>query len=308
MRLVKVKAPEGKGREIAQIAFEAGISQVTVSQDEILKADGSSEKRDAVDVQTSTDKAKAFVDSVMAASFFNTRACSIDIRQPRSIVSGEKPARLTWPLAEPTVDIFEELWQFSQVTPGFLGRFLIASMLLAYGLIEYNLLLIIAGLLFMPLLPPLLAIGFGFWTKQFRLAAQGLMAFLVATALLITGGAIVALMTDPPLRYNEFSSLLTGLLISLAVGVAGGLATVDDVGRREMIGLAATAQIAIIPVWFGVSFIFGFPGVDEGKPSLRALSFLINSVTIIVAALLTYALVRMRGDALRGFTKEAEKR
>lgn len=303
MRLVKVKIPEGKGREVAQIAFNSGISQVTVSQDEILKADGSSEKKDSVDVQTSTPKAKAFTDSVMAAPFFNTRECSIDIRQPRSVVSHEKPATLTWPLAEPTVDIFEELWQFSQVTPGFVGRFLIASMLLGYGLIEYNLLLIIAGLLFMPLLPPLMAVGFGLWTRQFRLAGQGLFAFLVATALAITGGAIVALMTDPPLRYNEFSSVLTGLLISLAVGVAAGLATVDDVGRREMIGLAATAQIAIIPVWFGISAVFGFPATETGTPAQRALSFFLNAATIICAAFVTYATVRMRGDALRGFTE-----
>jgi hypothetical protein len=30
------------------------------------------------------------------------------------------------------------------------------------------------------------------------------------------------------------------------VGAAAGLATADDVGRREMIGLAATAQVAIL--------------------------------------------------------------
>lgn len=306
MRLVKVKTPEGRGREVAQLAFDAGISQVTVQEEQILKADGSTEKRDAVDAQTSTPKAKAFVDSVMAAPFFNTRECSINIRQPRSIVSHEKPAELTWPLAEPTVDIFEELWQFSQVTPGFVGRFLIASMLLAYGLIEYNLLLIIAGLLFMPLLPPLMAVGFGLWTRQFRLAVQGLFAFLVASALAVVGGVIVGLLANPPLRYNESSSVLVGLLISLAVGVAAGLATVDDVGRREMIGLAATAQIAIIPVWFGISAIFGFPATDTGTPSQRALSFFINAATIICAAFVTYALVRMRGDALKGFT-EAQK-
>ena len=35
------------------------------------------------------------------------------------------------------------------------------------------------------------------------------------------------------------------MTLPTAVGIAAGLATVDDVGRREMIGLAATAQIAI---------------------------------------------------------------
>jgi hypothetical protein len=303
MRLVRVKSPEGKGADVAQIAFDAGIQQVTVHQQKVLKADKSEETKDVVDVETATPTAKSYVDAVMAAPFFDAKEYAIAIRQPRSIVSREKPQKLTWPLAEPTVDVFEELWQFSLVTYGFIGRVLIASLLLAYGLIEHKLLIIIAGLLFLPLLPLLLAMGFGVWTRQWRLAAQGLFAFTVATALLLAGGAIVAWMTDPPLKYNDHNTMFVGFLISLAVGIAAGLATIDDVGRREMIGLAATAQIAILPVWFGISFVFGFPAMDSATPQERALSFLINIATIVVAALATYALVGMRGEGLRRFAE-----
>jgi len=73
-------------------------------------------------------------------------------------------------------------------------------------------------------------------------------------------------MTNPPLQYNEHNSLVVGFLISLAVGIAAGLASADDVGRREMIGLAATAQMAILPVWFGISLVFGFPAADTSSP------------------------------------------
>jgi hypothetical protein len=182
---------------------------------------------------------------------------------------------------------------------------LIAALLLAYGMIEHKILLIIAGLLFLPLLPLLLAMGFGLWTRQWRLAGQGLFAFLVATALLVSGGVIVASVTDPPMKYNEHNTLLVGLLISAGVGVAAGLATADDVGRREMIGLAATAQIAILPVWFGVSFVFGFPALDSATPKERALAFAVNVVTIVVTALLTYALLRMRGTGLSRFAESS---
>jgi len=41
--------------------------------------------------------------------------------------------------------------------------------------------------------------------------------------------------------------------MSLALGVAAGLATSDDVGRRELFGLAAATQVAILPVWFGIA-------------------------------------------------------
>ena len=114
---------------------------------------------------------------------------------------------------------------------------------------------------------------------------------------------MVALVTNPPLLFNESNSLLAGFLISLAVGVAAGLATADDVGRREMIGLAATAQVAILPVWFGICFVFGFPVLGNLPPTRRALSLAINVMSIVAASLVTYAIIgmkpmqRLRSDA-----------
>jgi hypothetical protein len=303
MRLVRVKAPEGGGEGVAQVAFEAGISQVTTHQQEVRRANGERETKDVIDVETATPKAKVFLDALMAAPFFDSEKYSIAVRQPRSIVGREKPPEITRPLVEPTIDIFEELWQFSLVTFGFVGRVLIAAMLLAYGMIQQQLLIMLGGLLFLPLLPLLLAIGFGVWTRQWRLAAQGFFAFLVAIALLISGGAIVALLTHPPLQYNQHNPLLVSFLISLGIGIAAGLATADDVGRREMIGLAATAQMAILPVWFGICFVFGFPALDSTPAAQRALTFGVNAVTIVVAALCTYALLGMRGASLQGFTQ-----
>jgi len=117
--------------------------------------------------------------------------------------------------------------------------------------------------------------------------------------LLILGGVLIAAVSSPPLKYDEFNSMLVGWLISLAVGVAAGLANTDDVGRREMIGLAATAQIAIIPVWFGICFVFGFPStVNQDEITNRALGFGLNVLTIIFASLATYVLL---GAASRSF-------
>ncbi len=302
MCLVKLNTPEGTGREVARLAFGVGISEVSITPTAVHHANGEIEMKDMVDVQTSTPKAKAYLDAVMSAPLFNTQEYSINSRQPRSIISGEKPSSLTRPLAEPTIDIFEELWQFSQVTAGFVGRVFIAAMLLAYGIIQSQLLIMIAGLLFLQYLPMLLAAGFGLWTRQWHLAGQGLFAFIVATILLIAGGSVVALLTNPPMQYNQHNPFWVGVLISLVVGIAAGLATADDVGRREMIGLAATAQVAILPVWFGVSFVFGFPAMDSTSPPQHALTFAANVSTIIIAALCTYALLRTRGDALRGCT------
>ncbi|MBA2494979.1 MAG: hypothetical protein H0V31_09835 [Acidobacteria bacterium] len=292
MRLVKINAPQDKGADISKIAFSVGISQVSVFQVEVLRDDGNRETKDAVDIETSTPKAKRFVDALLEADFYNSTDYSINIRQPRSIISKESFRELTKPLVEPATDIFEELWQFSHITVGFVGRNFIAACLLAFGLIRQQILLIIAGLLFLQLLPLLLAIGYGAWMRTWKLVGQSLLAFITAVVLLILSGVSVAAVSNPPLKYDEFNSMLVGFLISLAVGVAASLANVDDAGRREFIGLAATAQIAIIPVWFGICFVFGFPTTtSQHEITSRAVGFGLNVLTIIVASLATYILL-----------------
>ena len=289
MRLVKVSAPADKGAEIAKIAFSCGIGEVSINQVEVLRQGENAETKSNIDVETSTPKAKRFVDALLAADFYSAENYSIIIRQPRSIFSRENLRDLTKPLVEPATDILEELWQFSHITVGFVGRNFIAACLLAFGLIQRQILLIIAGLLFMQLLPLLLGISFGVRTRNFKLSGQSFAAFLTAFVLQIGGGIIIAFFSQPPLKYDEFNSLPVGVLISLAVGIAAGLANSDDVGRREFLGLAATAQIAIVPVWFGICFVFGFPATDsQSEIAARAFGFALNVLTIIVSSLLVY--------------------
>lgn len=301
MRLVKVTAPNNMGANVAKIAFSVGIKEVSVQKAESHSSTGEIETKDAIDIQTSTPKAKRFVDALLQADFYNQNEYSIALRQPRSIISGESLRELTKPLVEPVTDIFEELWQYTHITVGFIGRISIAAGLLAYGLIHQQTLVILAGLLFLPLLPLLLAVGFGAWTKQPKLSVQGATAFLLAIVLLTLGGAVIAAVSSPPLKYDEFNPMMVGWLISLAVGVAAGLANVDDVGSRQLIGLAATAQIAIVPVWFGICIVFGFPATTpKDEITNRALGFGLNVLTIIAASLATYVLL---GAASRSLGK-----
>ena len=71
MRLVKVTAPRGKAADVARIAFEQGIADVSVQAVEQHKPGVEPQPRDAVDTKVSTPQAKAFVDAVIAAPFFN---------------------------------------------------------------------------------------------------------------------------------------------------------------------------------------------------------------------------------------------
>jgi hypothetical protein len=305
MRLIMTAAPEGKGDDVARTAFSVGIEKVSRRQIESHHADGKVERKDVVDIEASTPQGKRFIDALLASDFYNREDFTMSVRQPRSIISRTGFRELTRPLVQPASDIFEELWQFSHITIGFIGRIFIAACLLAYGLIEQKILLIIAGLLFLPLLPLLLGMGFGAWTGKWKLTAQSLLAFLTATILLILGGMAIAAVSNPPIKYDEFSTPLVAFLISLAVGIAAGLADSDDVGTRQMIGLAATAQLAIIPVWFGICFVLGFPStVGRNEITARAATFFINAVTVILASLAIYVLL---GAASRSLAETEDK-
>ncbi len=308
MRLVRISSPQGKGSDVAQIAFESGINQISITQAESRSRNGEVKSKEAIDIETSTPKAAEFIEKLLASDFYNAEEFTINVRQPRSIISKESIRELTKPFVEPATDVLEDLWQFTHITTSFVVRNFIAAAFVAYGMIQQQLLLIIAGLLFLPLLPILLSISFGALTKQWKLVGKAALAFLVTIVLLLAGGALIAAVSSPPLRYNEFNSLAVGFLISLAVGIGAGFATTDDIGRRELLGLAATAQIVLIPVWFGISLVFGFSMTQNGSQiTERALAFVINVSTIIVAALITYALLRFKRNSFERWDSGKEE-
>jgi hypothetical protein len=289
MRLIKISAPGDLAGRIKDLAFECAITEVSISQADFHTANGAVETKDVLDIQTATNKARHFTTKLLAADFYDPEQISISTRSPLSIVSKEDIRRLTWPLVMPLPDILEEHWQFSHITPGFAGRIFIGGSLLAFGMINQQILIIIAALLFLPLLPLLLAVSFGLLSKHFRLAAQGAKAFLTATVILLATGIFVGALSQPPLKFDEFNSPGASMLISFAVGIAAVLAGVDDAGRRELIGLAATSQLAIVPVWFGVNFVFGFsPALSKGEIAWRAGGLVLNAVTILAASAATY--------------------
>ena len=290
MRLVSVKVPKGKGAEIARVAFDSDIAQVAARHEPELRHDGSSIEKDVVDVALSTPRAKPFIERVMAQPFYDPRSMTIQVRQPPSIVSSQPFNVLTRPIWAPTTDVSQELWQFSQITSSFVVRFLVAALLLSYGMIREHLLLLVAGLMFLPILPLLLAVSFGSWTRDRKLLAQGLAAFAVATALLVAGGALAALIAEPPLQFDDFPPMEAGFLVSLVVGAAAAIATADDVGRRELIGLAAASQVALLPALLGISLVYG----SDEDLSERALSFALNVGALLVTSAIAYAGMRMR--------------
>lgn len=302
MRLVTVRAPKGHGQKVAEIAFQAQIAQVAFHEAKALHANKTTSEQDVVQFETATPKAKKFIETLMDASFYNPETFSFTIRHPESIYASEPPEKETHPIVRPTTDVYEELWQFSKITPSLVGRVFLSSILLAFGMWEGFMPLIIAGLLFLPYHHHMLSMALGASIQEWRFFRQGLYAFLLTTLCIVAAGVVIGLIMEPHIKFTEFSSPpLTSFLLALAIGIAAGLGSIDDAGRRELIGLAATAHISVYPAWFGMKFIFGFDPSD--KPIEFLWIFLMDVATLTLFAAITYKIMKMHGSGIRRFVK-----
>jgi hypothetical protein len=298
MHEVRVNVPEGVGSEIAAVALGIGIVEVSVSSVYLY---GPNRRAEQVSAEVSTPKAKAFIDALMAHHAFDPDLWSISARELRAIVSRDSAREITRPMVEPAIDVFEDLWQLSHVTASYVGRAFTAAVLLAYGMMNDDATAIVVAALFLPFLSVVQAISFGIWSEDWPLAVQGGNAMLVSIASSVAAGALVAKLHGPPMLFHSFKTPLLSFGISALVGLAAGLSSADDAGRRYLIGVAAAVQYAIFPVWFGIALVLGFP--DAHVTLQRLLTLGINIVTISGIGAAAYALLGMERAEVHRFVK-----
>jgi hypothetical protein len=290
MHEIRATIPPECVAEAARLAHGAGITRVTVAE---VFVHGPDAGRRLVSVETSTPKARAFVEALLNSPMLARTDYTLTSREVRAIVDDQPLAGLTRPMSEPFTDVIQDLWQLSHVTASYVGRATAGAILLATGIIENNPVAIVVAALFLPFLSQVLAVSFGTWSRDRRLILQGLRAVFVSTALAIAAGAIVAWCEGGPIRFAGFKSPLSSFAISAVIGITAGLSSADDTGRRYLIGVAAAVQFAIFPVWLGAAFVAGIPSHDILYS--RLLSFAINLVTISASALAAYGALHLRG-------------
>jgi hypothetical protein len=242
-------------------------------------------------LKASTPDCRAVVEAVLRAPFYNREECVIDIREPRSVLKETHTREITYPIAAPGVDIEQELWQFSHVTASFVARVFVAAVLLSYGMVSDNPLLMVGGLAFLPLMPLVLGLALGALARQWKLVAQSVAAFTVGTLVIIAAGVAVAMFARPPLAFTQFPPMGAGIAFSFGVGLAAALATADDAGHRQLVGLAAASQLALAPAWLGVSLVFGF----TQSPVEKLTGFGLNTLALAIGAGCVYASLMLRG-------------
>jgi hypothetical protein len=299
MHEIRVTVPEGRSKDVAELARRAGISQVIVYP---VYAHGPNCTKEIVSAETSTPLAKKFADSVLTSDWFDSAESSISSRELRAIVTNAHPRDITQPMLEPPINVFEDLWQLNHVTVSYWARSAGGAVLLAYGMLRNDPVMIVVAALFLPFMSQVLGLSFGAWAGDLSLARQSLKALATSFGVSVLGGALVALLHGPPLQYHGFLNPLPSFAISTVIGITAGVITEDDAGRRYLIGVAAAVQYGVYPVWLGFSLVNGFPPLAQTLARMGA--FAVNVSTITGFALIGYMLLNIKRKDVRGFVNQ----
>src|SRR5437868_5335440 len=259
MHEVRVSAPNGTSERVVGLALHVGIVEASVYD---VYVHGPDVRKQIISVETSTPRAKEFIDALFSAEWFDPKLYSITTRELRAIFSSERVAEITRPMIEPALDVLEDLWQLNHLTPSYIARSSGAALLLAYGMFQNSAIAIVVAALFLPFLAQVLAVAFGIWAGDRQLAKQGTAALALSTIVSVAAGVAVALLHGGQIIFTEFQTPLVAFGISSVIGVTAGLASADDAGRRYLIGVAAAVQYAVFPVWLGTCLVLGFPGLS----------------------------------------------
>jgi hypothetical protein len=79
MHEIRVTAPTGRSTEVAQVALAVGIHRVTVQK---VYVHGPNQDMEVVSTETSTPCAKAFIDALCSATWFDPAQYSLTAREP----------------------------------------------------------------------------------------------------------------------------------------------------------------------------------------------------------------------------------
>src|SRR4051812_31185029 len=110
MRAIKTTLPIEYADRARDIAFQSGVSGVSVTTVKYFSKSGKQEEKASVSFETATPNVKKFIDAMLSSDFFDPNTCSISSRERRAIISSEPLAEVTYPWVAPGVDVCQELF------------------------------------------------------------------------------------------------------------------------------------------------------------------------------------------------------
>jgi uncharacterized hydrophobic protein (TIGR00271 family) len=180
----------------------------------------------------------------------------------------------------------------------YLAFMCVAGVIASYGVIEFNVILIVGAMAISPDLLPITAVGVGLVDRRLRLAGRALGTLVIGMAFAAGAAAVSALAQNAfdriPSSFKIDATVLGSLasvnnetiVVALAAGVAGMLA----LETRASSGVGVAVSVTTIPAaaYLGVA-----TGLGESREAFGALGVLgVNVVMLVVAASATLILQR----------------
>ena len=171
----------------------------------------------------------------------------------------------------------------------YLAFMFVAGLIASYGVVEYNVILIVGAMAISPDLLPITAVGVGLVDRRLRLAGRAFVTLVVGMGFTSAAAAASAFAQNQfdrlPSGFNIDSTVLGSLttvndetiVVALAAGVAGMLA----LETRASSGVGVAVSVTTIPAaaYLGVAV-----GLGESGNALGALEVLGTNIAMLVVA------------------------
>lgn len=291
MRELKMRVPLGRAEEIARLARKAGIRTAISHQ---VRVHGAEEMQEEVRLKSSTPKVREFLSRLFREPYFDKRLYPFSSHEIRALVDEEPVFSVTRPVYTPLSDLQQDLWQYSHVTTSFVVRAAVSSGLLAYAMLKDDTVLGVGAMIFSPFSPLILAVAFGLASRCGLMIRQGLRALAIALGVTIASAALTAAVAGGPMLFQRFGGLADNFAMSAVIGVLAAVADIDDVGRRQLVGLAMAYPFVKFPTWIGIAVAAGFP---ERSVALQRLLILGGNAALMTGmAAGVYCWIARRGE------------
>jgi hypothetical protein len=283
MRELKLTLPRGSAEQVFALARDAGIAEASLSEVRML---GRAEPADELKLKGSAPEVKRFLESFLRSPVFDQGRTHLSAHDVLALVNDESAREVTIPTCVPLLDVQHDLWRHCHLTPSLLTRTAVSAGLLTYAALRGDTLLTVGALVFTPFSPLVLAAAFGLASRRPELVRRALRVVAWALCVTVACSALTAAVVRGPMPAEPPVPLGTWLLFSALIGVMAALCDADEVGRRQLLGLAMAYPFVRLVVWFGLAAALGFPSGQETSRRLLALGG--NFALMTAAAALTY--------------------
>jgi len=119
MHEIRATVPLNHVAGAMQLAREAGIDRISVSDVYVYGPDA---QRQVISVETSTPKARAFIEAFLNSTDLRGAGYSLTSRELRALINGDDLSALTRPMCEPLPDMVQDLWRRQMAARADRGR------------------------------------------------------------------------------------------------------------------------------------------------------------------------------------------